>query len=392
MYNEETEQLYWLWLSSITKMGRGRKAKLLAHFGSPQAVFEANREQRKACSWITPADLEKLEEAPIERAQKAAEFIVRHGITFLPITDPRFPNSLRHIPDPPLWLFCKGHTELFNKPVKIAVVGSRKASPAGKYQAGRFASALSAADIVVVSGLAEGIDGAAHRGALRYSGSTIAVIASGINVLYPKTHAQLFREIVRDGLVVTEHFLDENPLSYHFPLRNRIITGLSDGVLVVEAAKKSGALITANHALSQGKEVYAIPQSIEAAQSEGVNNLLKDGAMLVTNPSEILSDLQESLARQLAMTDDEALFTKAFPEDKKHAAPKAVKHEEAQEPNLSALDPESRALLALIREGFNDMDLLLEKTDYGIAELNTQISLLELEELISISFGKIYLT
>jgi DNA processing protein len=220
----------------------------------------------------------------------------------LTLLDPAYPDCLSHIPDPPPLLYLKGRPELLAGPA-LAVVGSRNATLQGKANAEVFSQALSGAGLTIVSGLALGIDAAAHEGALRGVGSTVAVIGTGIDTIYPARNQALARRIAEDGCIVSEYALGTPPLAANFPRRNRIISGLAAGVLVVEAAAQSGSLITAQLAASQGRDVFAIPGSIHSALAKGCHQLIKEGAKLVESAADVLGELSMSpLARVTADT------------------------------------------------------------------------------------------
>ena len=205
------------------------------------------------------------------------------------VNQEEYPIKLREIYDAPQKIYVLGNKELLNKK-GVAIVGSRKATEYGKKVAYEISKGLSEKEIVIISGLAEGIDTYAHIGAL--NGGTIAVLGSGIDNIYPKTNIELARKIIKkDGCIISEYPLGTNPEKLHFPQRNRIISGLAEGVLVVEASKKSGALITAEFALEQGKDVFAVPGDINKRESEGTNKLIQDGAYLVTSCREIIECL-----------------------------------------------------------------------------------------------------
>ncbi|MCQ9208506.1 MAG: DNA-processing protein DprA [Omnitrophica bacterium] len=209
----------------------------------------------------------------------------------LRITDKDYPANLKHIYDPPATVYLKGELILEDN-IAIAIVGSRRATPYGLKNAKSLAFELAARGITVVSGLARGIDSAAHRGALEAKGRTIAVLGSGLNVIYPHENERLAEEIAKSGAVISEFQQDVGPQRYHFPRRNRIISGLSLGVVVVEAAQKSGALITANCALEQGREVFALPGKIDSWTSRGTHDLIKQGAKLVESIEDIIEELE----------------------------------------------------------------------------------------------------
>ena len=226
-------------------------------------------------------------EALIERTLNWSECPEQAIIT---LGDASYPTYLLDIPDPPAVLFAAGNIDLLNRPA-LAIVGSRSPSPQGVDNARAFAKALGNASYTIVSGLALGIDAAAHEGALNSASSTIAVLGCGINVVYPKTNRALFERIIAEGLILSEHGLDVPALPAHFPTRNRIISGLSRGCLVIEASLSSGSLITARVAVDQGREVFAVPGSIHSPLSKGCHALIKQGAKLVESAHDVLEEL-----------------------------------------------------------------------------------------------------
>ncbi len=212
------------------------------------------------------------------------------GVDMIMWGEPGYPLQLQHIHNPPQILYVRGRAELGSEP-GLAVVGSRRATQYGRKNAREFSAQLAAQGLTIVSGLARGIDSQAHQGALDAGGNTISVLGSGINIIYPRENAPLYQQICERGLVVSEFPWDTPPLANHFPMRNRIISGLSLGVLVVEAQQKSGALITVDFALEQGREVFAIPGPISSPYSMGTNQLIKQGAKLVSGVEDILEEL-----------------------------------------------------------------------------------------------------
>ena len=208
----------------------------------------------------------------------------------LPMTSRRYPSALLELTDPPPVLFLRGREELLHGPA-VAVVGARRATEGGRSVAEALGRVLGAAGITVVSGMARGIDGAAHRGALEVEGNTLAVLGSGLEVVYPRTHGRLFNELGSRGLLVSEFFPWEAALPHHFPKRNRIIAGLVRAIVVVEAGERSGALITVDHGLDLGRDILAVPGSLQNPQARGTNALLRDGARLIPAPEAILDEL-----------------------------------------------------------------------------------------------------
>lgn len=285
----------WLRLEQADGVGCRSAHALLSAFGSPGAIFRAGpaalaahvsaSQARALCAPITPA-LAALVETTLA-------WLAQPGHHLLTFGDPRYPVSLAEIPDPPLLLYAAGRIEMLARPL-VAVVGSRNASVQGKLDAESFAAALSGAGLCVVSGLALGIDTAAHEGALRGPGATIAVVGTGLDRVYPARNRQLAHRIAEHGCLLSEYALGTPPLAANFPRRNRVISGLAAGVLVIEAAAQSGSLITAQMAAEQGREVFALPGSIHSALAKGCHRLIRDGAQLVETVDEVLLAMQVS--------------------------------------------------------------------------------------------------
>ena len=284
----------WLRLTETPSLGRESARRLLAAFGSPEAVIGATSAARREVVGSKAASA--LDQAPqtlpalIEStwAWLCAD-ATRHDIVAL--GDPRYSALLLESPDPPLLLYVRGRTELLQADA-IAIVGSRSPTAQGTENAQAFAQHLSAAGLTVVSGLALGVDAAAHAGALEGASSTIAVVGTGLDQIYPRRNRKLGERIGIEGLIVSEYPLGMPPLANNFPQRNRIIAGLTRGTLVVEAALQSGSLITARLANEAGREVYAIPGSIHAPQSRGCHALIKQGAKLAETAQDILEELR----------------------------------------------------------------------------------------------------
>jgi DNA processing protein len=224
------------------------------------------------------------------RAAAALRRAAAHGIDVVAWSDPRYPAALATIVDPPPVLWVRGHVDVLNA-TAVAIVGSRAGSPYALAVAERLATDLASRGVVIVSGLARGVDSAAHHGALK-SGATVAVLGSGADVLYPSEHAPLAQEIERDGAVISELVPGTPPQRWFFPLRNRIISGLSRAVVVIEASDKSGSLITASWALEQGRDVLAVPGNVLSGRNRGAHGLLRDGAKIVESADDILEELQ----------------------------------------------------------------------------------------------------
>ncbi|WP_293759877.1 DNA-processing protein DprA [uncultured Aquitalea sp.] len=279
----------WLQLALTPGIGPAGFLRLLQAFGQPEAAIAAPAAH--TTPFIGPAAAQALREgASAADADAALIWAEQAGCSLMTLADPDYPQALAESPSPPPLLFLRGRRAMLQQPL-LAMVGSRSATPVGEKTARRFAGQLAEHGYTIVSGLAGGIDAAAHRGALEYPSSTIAVIGTGIDRVYPSANRQLARDISDQGLIVSEFALGLGPLASHFPRRNRIIAALSRGCLVVEAGLKSGSLITARLAAEQGREVMAVPGSIHNAQARGCHQLIRDGAALVQSAEDVLDEV-----------------------------------------------------------------------------------------------------
>lgn len=282
---------YWIWLASVEGLGPVKKFALLNKFETAKRIYNATEKEILKVDGMSDKIVQNMQKAKDAKLlEKYEKYILKNDIEIINISDDNYPAKLKNIYAPPITIFAKGDISLLNSK-SIAIVGSREPSKYGIYVAEKFSKELSKEGITIVSGLARGIDTFAHVGALSSFGKTIAVLGSGIDVVYPKENAKYYREISEKGLIISEYIVGTAPESKNFPQRNRIISGLSDGVLVVEARKNSGTMITTDFALEQGKELYVIPGNITSNLSAGTNNLIKEGAKLITDVYEILEDL-----------------------------------------------------------------------------------------------------
>jgi len=284
--------LEWLALSLTPGLGIRSWNKLLAVFDGPQQVLETDQSRiRKLVPGIRANIIAGInKEKLLAAAEKEIECAAGLGIEIITREQEAYPELLRHIDDPPILLYVKGNASLLQSAC-IGVVGARAASVYGQRIAEDLSKRLCQRGLTVVSGLALGIDAAAHKGALQASGATLAVLGCGLDVVYPRQNRSLYEEIACRGALVSEYRLGALPEAFRFPARNRIISGLSLGVVVVEAARKSGSLITADYALEQGREVFAVPGRIDSCKSEGTHRLLQEGAKLVHTVNDIVEEL-----------------------------------------------------------------------------------------------------
>ncbi|MBE5944381.1 MAG: DNA-protecting protein DprA [Lachnospiraceae bacterium] len=287
------EELLYLWFNNIDDIGNGTRLRLLREFSSVENIYEASEKILR--NHLSDIQVKRLIDS--KKSSKYSELeqrLLERNINVLYLEKKDYPLKLCNIYNPPTILYVKGRLNkgINSYNMNIAIVGSRKLSIYGKEITGFFSRELSFAGINIISGMAKGVDSMAHKASLEAGGYTVAVLGSGINVPYPLENTELYEEISKNGAVISEYGLDVSPKPGLFPMRNRIISGLSDGVLVVEAQKKSGSLITADCALEQGKQVYAVPGRLKDKNSEGTNNLIKSGAYLVTHPEDIIWDLK----------------------------------------------------------------------------------------------------
>jgi DNA processing protein len=279
----------WLQLALTPGIGPATLQRMLRQFGLPQAVLA--RKRAELAGFTTPAVLAAIDSETVAQAvARSLAWAEQPGRTIITLADESYPRALLEISDPPPLVYAQGRVELLSRSA-LAIVGSRNATQQGEANAEAFARALSEAGLTIVSGLALGIDAAAHRGGLAGAGSTIAILGTGIDVAYPARNAALAAEIAERGLLLSEFPLGTAPAAQNFPRRNRLISGLARGCLVVEAALASGSLITARAAAEQGREVFAIPGSIHSPLSKGCHALIKSGAKLVESAEDVLAEL-----------------------------------------------------------------------------------------------------
>ena len=288
----------WLRLTLIPGLGSQGQRSLLQTFGLPEAIFKARGSELRAAIGDTLATALASLDAGAQ-IEASLDWAAEPGNHLLTLADPAYPRELLTSADPPVLFYAKGNIELLQRPM-LAVVGSRNATRQGELDAEAFSASLSQAGLTIVSGMALGIDAAAHRGGLKGKSATVAVIGTGIDRIYPARNADLARRIAEEGVIISEFPLGMGPLAHNFPRRNRIIAGLGQGCLVVEAAERSGSLITARLAAEAGREVFAIPGSIHSALARGCHKLIRQGAKLVESAEDILEELKwEGIVRPI---------------------------------------------------------------------------------------------
>ena len=365
--------LPWIHLKSIPGVGNLIYKRLIDRFGSPEQVFAASAESLLQVDGMSRQLVSSLRNRDVpDSVKRELDRATRRGYRIVPIVDDAYPPLLREIPDPPPFLYVNG--TLDGAASKLAIVGSRNATAYGISSAKRLSINLASLGFTIVSGMALGIDTAAHEGALQGGGKTIAVLGSGLERVYPAENRNLFHRISENGAVVSEFPLATAPEAYNFPARNRVISGLSLGTVVVEATRKSGSLITARLAAEQNREVFAVPGSIRSFKSMGTHTLIKQGAKLVENAQDILEELS-------------------------HALPIDGPHVTAGKPDYSgkdeigtaiALSEDEQTVLDLVGPYPVHIDQIVRMTGMAPGKVSSTLLQLELKHLISQSPGKYF--
>jgi DNA processing protein len=363
---------YWLALKSVTGIGNALFSALVDNWGAPEAVFSASASKLQTMPGIT----RKIADAVTgfkswDKILRELDLVKKADINIITFQDELYPAKLLEIYDRPAFLYLQG--KLIGDDINIAVVGSRMASTYGKYTTERISRELAGRGLTIVSGLARGIDSAAHRGALAARGRTIAVLGSGLDIIYPPENKKLFAAIIEQGAVISELPLGSPPAAFNFPARNRIISGMSYGVVIVEAGEKSGSLITAKLALEQGREVFAVPGSIDSAGARGTNKLIKQGAKLIENTDDILEEILPQLEK-----------TKAF-NTASVSSPEAMKT-----PAKTELSKADQGIVDIVSGGCLHIDEIITASGLSPAEISSALMALELKGLVQQHPGKFF--
>ena len=280
---------YWLWLTQLHSMTPAQILAVLRHFGTPEGAYFADPGEYQLVEGLTGRARKALEDKRLAGAELILEECEKLGLSLLTIQDAQYPDCLKNIPDPPALLYYKGKLPSFDEVPTIGVVGTRSCTPYGEKVAAKLGLDLARAGAVLVSGIAEGIDGQAIRGALAGGGTVVSVLGGGIDVKYPACNRYLYDDVAAAGALISEYPPGTRPLGTNFPVRNRIISGLSDGVVAVESGERGGTLITMNQALEQSRDTFAVPGPVDAPESAGTNRLIRDGcAKLITCAEDVL--------------------------------------------------------------------------------------------------------
>ena len=376
------EELYWLALKLIPGLGTRNSGKLLDRFRTPQAIFRASRTELEMAGASGAVAQSIASGCTFEDAAAQHEKMAACGATLVTLGDALYPKPLREIFDPPVLLFARGRLELLET-LMLGVVGTRRPTPYGVAVSERLSADLSHAGLTIVSGMARGIDTAAHKGTLSVGGNTVAVLGCGVDIVYPSENRKLAAEIAAKGLMLSEFPMGATAFPQNFPIRNRIISGMSVGVLVVEGAQYSGSAITAKLAMDQGREVFAVPGNITSKLSWGPNLLIKQGARLVQDWNDVVSELPVESRRHLI----DRARQRILEEGGATSGPAAASVQDDPQSELG--QTARKALEALQVDATIHLDDLLEKLpDISASELIAALFELEMMGLVKQLPGK----
>ena len=390
---------YWVWLSCVGGVRPLVKYRLTEELGGPERVFYAGRDEMLFAGAL-PGEAEKLMDKSLDTAERVLAYCEENHVQILTLQDAAYPERLRNIPDPPVVLYILGKLPPVDETLMIAVVGTRHPSPYGLRMAGRLGSEIAAGGGIVVSGLAEGCDSAAMEAALRAGGTTVGVLGTSIEKVYPARNRWLFREVRARGALVSEYAPETRTYPADFKARNRIISGLSLGVAVTEAPRRSGTRVTVDHALEQGRDVYAVPGNADHPGAAGTNELIAEGAVAVSGGGDILAcyghryDLKrrETTATPIKKEIDKPKDI-VYIDNSEGPAKSSKRAEPAKGPKSEELEklPEAqrRVLAALTRPGMH-ADELIEAAGLSAAETLSALTLLQLTGYVSAGEGKRY--
>lgn len=357
-----SEDIYWLGLKLIPELNN-RLNRALECFGSPENIWKASIEELKRELGLSADVAERVvRQRNALYLDRELDKVKRAGVELLTVFDLSYPRLLKEIYSPPPVLFVKGDL-IKSYEMAVAIVGSRKASSFGRTLASELAQELSRCGITVVSGVARGIDSAAHRGALKEEGGTVGVLGCGLDIVYPPENKKLYLEITEKGSLISEQPLGMRAFPQHFPARNRIISGLSLGVIVVEAPQRSGALITADFALEQGREVMAVPGNVKSSLSKGTHALLRQGACLVESVDDVIDALNLNL--------------------------KSIKREASGKEEL--LSAQEKAVLTVLDWQPRHIDAIASEVGLTASQVASLLAVLEIKGFVKQDFGKRYL-
>lgn len=363
-------QIYWVWLCSLSGIFSNKITALLENFESVVEIYMAKMEDYKNIPGISRGDALVLNSKDLSHAKEIIEKTEKNGAYILTYDDIDYPDELRKTDNPPYLLYVKGERLNWDRLFTVGVVGTRRCSAYGTKAAKDICFGLAGRGITIVSGMARGIDSIAAKAALDAGGKTIAVLGSGLDVIYPPENRELMEKIEKSGAVISEYPPGSQPMAHHFPERNRIISGLSRGVLVIEAPLKSGALITANYALESGRDLFAVPGEIFNENSKGCNLLIKQGAKIVSSVMDIIEEYPADVEK---LVPPENFFSDRV---------NNVRSITIDDEKYQALDKKEQMVISLLIEKNMHIDDIIQRSGIDAGELNAMLPMLEMLGLI----------
>ncbi len=396
---------HWIWLTLRKGLAGQNAMRVLERFGTPELVHAADEEAYRMVGGLPDAAIRSLMNKSLDQADVVLGDCERYGIQLLTLQDAAYPERLKAIAQPPLVLYWKGRQFAFDNEAAIGMVGSRQATPYGVQAAMKLSADLTRKGALVLTGMAQGIDASAVRGALKVGGPVVSVLAGGIDRVYPAYHKDLYEDVAAVGALVSEYPPGTDHAGGHFPVRNRIISGLSVGVIAVESARASGTLLTVNHALDQNREVFAVPGPIGAPQSEGVNRLIQEGcAKLIMEADDVLCEFADRFPGRLRLGQSACLPQTAAEQRLEGAAATAPEAREARRAKekppkedvvylrwadcKEKLTDDQRAVLLALDGGTLQADDLVERTQIPARRVLSALTVLQIQGYAAEESGK----
>ena len=395
---------HWIWLTLRKGLAGQNARRVLEHFGTPELAYAADEEAYRMVGGLADSVIRSLMNKSLDQADVVLGDCDRYGIQLLTLQDSTYPERLRAIAQPPMVLYWKGRQFAFDNEAAIGMVGSRQATPYGTQAAAKLSADLTRKGALVVTGMAQGIDASAVRGALKVGGPVISVLAGGIDRVYPRNHQNLYEDVAAVGALISEYPPGTDHRGEHFPVRNRIISGLSVGVIAVESARASGTLLTVNHAIEQDREVFAVPGPIDAPMSEGTNRLIQEGcAKLIMEADDVLCEFVDKFPGKLRLGRGASLPPEAEKQRLEGAAdvpdqgePRKAKEKPPEEDTVylrwadckDKLTDDQREVLLALDGGAVQTDDLVERTQIPARRVLSALTVLQIQGYVIEESGK----
>ena len=397
---------HWIWLTLRKGLAGQGAVRVLEHFGTPELAHAADEEAYRMVGGLPDTAIRSLMNKSLDQADVVLGDCERYGIQLLTLQDSLYPERLKAIAQPPMVLYWKGRQFAFDNEAAVGMVGARQATPYGVQAAMKLSADLTRKGALVITGMAQGIDASAVRGALKVGGPVVSVLAGGIDRVYPSYHKDLYEDVAAVGALVSEYPPGTDHIGTHFPIRNRIISGLSVGVIAVESARASGTLLTVNHALEQDREVFAVPGPIDAPQSEGTNRLIQEGcAKLIMEADDVLCEFVDKFPGKLRLGRGASLPPEAAeqrldasavppPPEPRGARGKPVKEDRDDQVYLcwadckDKLTDDQRSVLLALGEGAAQTDELVERAQIPARRVLSALTVLQIQGYVAEESGK----